>query len=77
MVVSYETKNLGKKQKKHSAKGKHHTSSNDKKLTNRNNRSIWLTSNMVNANKYADFMINADKKADFMFNAENFKYSLS
>ena len=34
-------------------------------------RGAWLTSTMINADKYADFMINADKNADSMFNTEN------
>ena len=32
---------------------------------------VWLTSNMINADKYAYFMINVDKYTDSMFNTEN------
>ena len=31
-----------------------------------------IISNIINADKYANFMINADKNTDSMFNTENF-----
>ena len=33
---------------------------------------VWLTSNMINTDIYADVMINADKYTDSMFNTKNF-----
>ena len=35
---------------------------------------VWLTSTIINADKYSNFMINADKYADSMINADKNEY---